>query len=79
MEMEVVAGEMEEERVASTQEHSLSSRSVQQVASTAAAAGLKDSVGEVDTLHFSPSLHAEDIKLLELPGSVLSALKTGEQ
>ena len=69
----------QEERVAASTERSLSFRSAQQVASTATAAGLRDSVGEVETLHFSPSLHSEDMKLLELPGSVLSALKTGEQ
>ncbi len=54
-------------------------RTVQQVTSAATAAGLKDSVGEVEVLHFSPNLHSEDIKLLELPPKVLSALKDGEK
>ena len=63
----------------SPMEFSKPTRTEEQTSSAADAAGLKDSVGAVNVLHFSPNLHSEDIRLLELPNPVLSALREGEK
>ena len=57
----------------------LPGRMPEQVSLAASAAGLTDTKGHVQVLHFSPLLHSEDIRLLELSGPVLASLKAGEE
>ncbi len=61
----------------STEQHP--QRTAEEVSASARAAGLVGCVGPVQLLHFSPHLHSEDIRLLEVHGPVLSALTRGEK
>ena len=54
-------------------------RTVDQVALSAKAAGLTNTTGPVQLLHFSAQLNSDEIKLLEVPGNVLQALKQGDK
>ena len=55
-------------------------RTAEEVTASAKAAGLVvEGGGPVQLLHFSPHLHSEDIKLLEVHGPVLSTLTQGEK
>lgn len=57
-------------------------RTAEEVRLSAQAAGLSSStgtVGPVQLLHFSPHLHSEEIRLLELNQPILSALKAGDK
>lgn len=54
-------------------------RTVDQVESSAKAAGLTNTRGPVQLLHFGPQLNSDDIKLLELPHEVLTAVSGGQK
>ena len=54
-------------------------RTADQVALSSKAAGLTDTTGPVQLLHFSAQLNSDEIKLLEVPKNVLQALKRGDK
>lgn len=54
-------------------------RSLADVEAAAQAAGVSRSVCPVQLLQFSETLNSEDVKLLELPQEVLSALQEGQR
>lgn len=54
-------------------------RTLEEVEESATAAGLSNSVGSVQLLHFSLQLHSEDIRIVEIEEPVLSALRSGEK
>ena len=54
-------------------------RTLEEVKASASAAGLSNSVGSVQLLHFSSQLHSEDIRIMEIEGPILSALRSGEK
>ena len=60
-------------------ESQLSKRSAEEVSQAASTAGLTGTEGDVQILKFSPQLHSEDIRLMEVSGPVLAALKVGEK
>ena len=55
------------------------SRTADQVESSAKAAGLTNTRGPIQLLHFGPQLNSDDIKLLELPHEVLTAVSGGQK
>lgn len=59
--------------------HTPPKRTAAEVCASAKAAGLVEGIGPVQLLHFSPYLHTEDVKLLEVHGPVLSTLTRGEK
>lgn len=56
-----------------------SKRTAEDVSTSAKAAGLSNSVGSVQLLQFSAQLHSEEIRLMEVHGPILSALRNGEK
>ena len=68
---------------ASTADHAPDSapkRTAEDVNASATAAGLSgSSVGPVQLLHFSPHLHSEEIRLMEVQGPILAALRNGDK
>ena len=54
-------------------------RTADQVALSANAAGLTNTTGPVQLMHFSTQLNLDEIKLLEVPSNVLQALKQGDK
>lgn len=57
-------------------------KTAEEVAASASAAGLSapgSSVGVVQLLHFSPRLHSEEMRLMEVHGPVLAALRNGDR
>ena len=54
-------------------------RTADQVALSAKAAGLTNTTGPVQLLHFGAQLNSDEIKLLEVPSNVLQALKQGDK
>ena len=52
-------------------------RRPEDVTQSAEAAGLVNSHGPIQLLHFSEELNSEDIKLLEVPPDVLESLQCG--
>ena len=54
-------------------------RTLVEVRQAADAAGLSNSVGPVQLLHFSSQLHLEDIRIMEIEEPILTALKSGEK
>lgn len=54
-------------------------RTLEEVTQSADAAGLSNSLGSVQLLHFSSQLHSEEIRIMELEEPVLSALRRGEK
>ena len=57
----------------------MTTRTADQVALSAKAAGLSNTTGPVQLLHFSAQLNSDEIKLLEVPSNVLQALKQGDK
>ena len=68
--------EQEEDTSAAT---SAGTRTADQVALSAKAAGLTNTTGPVQLLRFSEQLNSDEIKLLEVPSNVLQALKQGDR
>ena len=54
-------------------------QSAEQVEASAKAAGLAQSCGPIQLLNFSSQLNCEEVKLLEIPHEVLSAVKSGQK
>lgn len=54
-------------------------RTAEEVVASASAAGLTGSVGSVQLLHFSQHLHSEEMRLMEVHGPVLEALRNGDK
>ena len=54
------------------------SRSEEQVAETAKAAGLTVTKGPVQVLKFTEQLNSDDLKLFELPAELLGTLEAGD-
>ena len=54
-------------------------RTADQVSVSAKAAGLTNSAGPIQLLHFSAPLNSDDIRLLEVPNDLLQALEQGER
>ena len=57
----------------------MTTRTADQVSLSAKAAGLTNTTGPVQLLHFSTQLNSDEIKLLEVPSNVLQALKQGDK
>ena len=57
----------------------MNTRTADQVSLSAKAAGLTNTTGPVQLLHFSAQLNSDEIKLLEVPSNVLQALKQGDK
>ena len=54
-------------------------RTADQVESSAKAAGLTNTTGPIQLLHFGLQLNSDDVKLLELPHEVLTAVRSGQK
>ena len=54
-------------------------RTAEQVSLSAKAAGLTNTTGPVQLLHFSSPLNSDNIRLLEVPGDLLQTLKQGQK
>ena len=68
-----------EDASAASPDHISSSRTAEQVSLSAKAAGLTDTTGPVQLLHFCDQLNSDEVRLLEVPSSVLQALKQGDK
>lgn len=60
-------------------DHMTPRRTADQVSLSAKAAGLTDTTGPIQLLHFCHQLNSDEIQLLEVPTDVLQALKQGDK
>ena len=69
----------EDTAAAAPPDHMTPRRTADQVSLSAMAAGLTDTTGPIQLLHFCHQLNLDEIKLLEVPRDVLQALKQGDK